>query len=165
MRYATIRKIDTSNGDGVTCSIFFQGCSHCCKDCWNQSTWDFHSGKELTKEIIDKFIEYANKPYIKGISILGGEPFQQNSKELLYLLILLKQKVNKQIWLWTGYVFKEIPKQYLECLNYIDVLIDGRFVRELKDYSLEYRGSSNQRVIDVKETLKQGRIISYKNIK
>ena len=144
MRYASIRKSDISNGDGIRVSIFFQGCRHHCKGCWNGTTWDFNGGKELTKPIIDKFIELANNQHIKGISILGGEPFQQNPNELLSFLKLLKEKVNKPIYLWTGYTFNTIPQEYKECLDYLDLIVDGRFVEKLKDYRLVMRGSSNQ---------------------
>lgn len=146
MRYASIRKMDVSNGDGVRVSIFLQGCNHRCYNCWNKSTWDFNGGKELTNDKINKIIEIANKDYIKGISILGGEPFQQNNNELLSFLKLLKLKVNKPIYLWTGYTFDNIPKEYQECLNYIDLIVDGKFIDELKDYNLNMRGSSNQNI-------------------
>lgn len=144
MRYASMRKIDTTNAKGIHTSMFVQGCKHRCKGCWNEITWDFTGGKELTKELLNKFIEYSNKDYITGISILGGEPFQQESSEILELLKTLKDKVGKPIWLWTGYTFNNIPNEYKECLNYIDVLIDGRYVESLRDLNLEYRGSSNQ---------------------
>lgn len=146
MKYASIRKIDLSNGDGIRTSIFLQGCSHHCKGCWNESTWDFNSGKELTIEKINKFIEISNKNYIKGVSILGGEPFQQNVDELLSFLKRLKQEVNKPIYLWTGYTFNAIPSKYKPCLDYIDLIVDGRFIENLKDYKLKMRGSSNQNI-------------------
>ena len=146
MRYASIRKMDTSNGNGVHTSIFVQGCYHRCKGCWNESTWDFNGGKEFTEELLNKFIECSNADYISGISVLGGEPFQQNPSEILGLLKTLKDRVGKPICLWTGYEFDSIPKEYKECLDYIDVLIDGKYVEELRDLNLMYRGSSNQNV-------------------
>ena len=146
MRYASIRKMDTSNGNGVHTSIFVQGCYHRCKGCWNESTWDFNGGKEFTEELLNKFIECSNADYITGVSILGGEPFQQNPSEILGLLKTLKDRVGKPIWLWTGYTYDSIPKEYKECLDYIDVLIDGKYMQELRDLNLMYRGSSNQNV-------------------
>ena len=150
MRYASIRKMDTSNGNGVHTSIFVQGCYHRCKACWNESTWDFNGGKELTEELLNKFIECSNADYIAGISILGGEPFQQNPSEILGLLKTLKDRVGKPIWLWTGYEFDSIPKEYKECLDYIDVLIDGKYMEELRDLNLVLRGSENQNVLQKK---------------
>ena len=144
MRYASIRKMDTSNGNGVHTSIFVQGCYHRCEGCWNESTWDFNGGKEFTEELLNKFIECSNADYITGISILGGEPFQQNPSEILGLLKTLKDRVGKPIWLWTGYEFGSIPNEYKECLDYIDVLIDGKYMEELRDLNLVLRGSSNQ---------------------
>ena len=144
MRYASIRKMDTSNGNGVHTSIFVQGCYHRCKGCWNESTWDFKGGKELTEEALNKFIECSNADYITGISVLGGEPFMQEPSEILGLLKTLKDRVGKPIWLWTSYTFDSIPEEYKECLDYIDVLIDGRYIEELRDLNLMYRGSSNQ---------------------
>ena len=150
MRYASIRKMDTSNGNGVHTSIFVQGCYHRCKGCWNESTWDFNGGKELTEELLNKFIECSNADYITGISVLGGEPFMQEPSEILELLKTLKNRVGKPIWLWTGYEFDSIPNEYKECLDYIDVLIDGKYIEELRDLNLKFMGSSNQ-VYRVKE--------------
>lgn len=144
MRYASIRSMDVTNGDGIRVSVFFQGCSHHCKNCFNQEAWDFNGGKELTKEIEDKIIFEANKHYIKGISLLGGEPMQQPKEELNDFLKRLKEEVNKPIYVWTGYTFDEIPNK--EALQYLDVVIDGKFVEELKDYKLKWRGSSNQNI-------------------
>lgn len=146
MRYASIRSMDITNGDGVRVSIFFQGCRFRCKGCWNESTWDFDKGKEFTKEIEDKFVKIAKQPHISGISILGGEPFNQPPEEMLLFLQNLKTKVNKPIYLWTGYDFEFIPSKYLECLKYIDMIVTGKFIEELRDLNLLYRGSSNQAI-------------------
>ncbi len=151
MRYASMRKMDTSNSNGIHTSLFTQGCYHRCKGCWNESTWDFKGGKELTEEALNKFIECSNADYITGISILGGEPFQQEPNEILELLKTLKDRVGKPIWLWTGYTFDSIPKAYEECLNYIDILIDGKYVEELRDLNLKFRGSLNQCVWEKKD--------------
>lgn len=146
MRYASIRSMDITNGDGVRVSIFFQGCSFRCKGCWNESTWNFNKGKEFTEQIQDKFIDMAKQDHILGISILGGEPFNQPPEEMLSFLKNLKAKTNKSIYLWTGYEFKSIPNRYIECLDYIDMIVTGRFIEELRDLKLLYRGSSNQTI-------------------
>ena len=156
MRWAMIRKEDISNGPGIRTSIYVQGCSHHCKGCWNESTWDFNSGKELTIEKINKFIEISNKNYIKGVSILGGEPFQQNVDELLSFLKRLKQEVNKPVYLWTGYLYEELLEKDCNIKNIFDeklisVLIDGEFILQKRDLMLKLRGSSNQRVIRLNE--------------
>ena len=147
MRYALIRSMDVSNGDkGLMSSIFFQGCNFRCKGCWNSCTWDFNGGKEFTKEVENKVIELVNNEHIVGLSILGGEPFHQPPKEILSFIKNVKLQTNKYIYLWTGYDFEEIPNEYQECLTYIDTIICGRFIEELKDYTLKLRGSSNQKI-------------------
>ena len=144
MRYASIRNMDITNGDGIRVSIFFQGCNFRCKGCWIENTCDFNGGKEFTKQVEDKFIELANKDNIVGISVLGGEPFHQPPTEILSFLKNVKQQTNKPIYLWTGYDFENIPNQYKECLQYINIIICGRFIEELKDYTLKWCGSRNQ---------------------
>lgn len=157
MRYAQIRSMDISNGVGIACSLFVQGCSRHCKNCFNPETWDFNAGKEWTKEIEDKFIKLCQNEHIDCISILGGEPFDQD-EHIYWLLKRLKYEVNKPLYLWTGYkmeylLTKDVPR---DCLkeNLIDYLIDGDYIDELRDLNLELRGSSNQRIINVKEWLK-----------
>ena len=148
MRYAQIRDMDIVNGKGIGVSIFFQGCSapHC-KGCFNSSTWDFNGGKEWTKEVEDKFIELAKKEHIDHISFLGGEPFAQPLDELTSLVKRIKEQVNKPIWVWTGYDHMKIPYKYMaDVLPYIDYMVDGQFVEELKDMNLKFRGSSNQKI-------------------
>ena len=108
VKYNTIRDMDISNGEGIACSIFFQGCSHHCEGCFNPETWSFDTGKEFTEEVQHKFIEMCKKPYIKCISLLGGEPFDQDSCELYNFLKRLKQEVNKPVYLWTGYLYEEL---------------------------------------------------------
>ena len=154
MRYASIRDMDIVNGIGIACSLFVQGCTHHCYNCFNQETWDFKKGKEWTQEIENKFIELCRRPFIDCISILGGEPFQQG-EDFYELLKKLKHNVNKPIFVWTGYKFEEIMESYpmQKCLIYIDYLIDGKYIDSLKDYKLSLRGSSNQRIIDIKNTL------------
>ncbi len=157
MRYNKIRSMDISNGVGIACSLFVQGCSHHCKNCFNPETWDFNAGKEWTKEIEDKFIELCKNEHIDCVSILGGEPFDQD-EHIYWLLKRLKYEVGKPIYLWTGYTIeylinRDVPR---DCLreNLIDYLIDGEYVEELRDLNLKLRGSSNQRIINVKEWLR-----------
>jgi len=159
MRYNQIRTMDISDGPGVRVSIFFQGCHFHCKDCFNSETWDFNKGKEFTDEAIDKIIELADHEYIEGLSILGGEPMHPvNVLGTIALAKKFKEKYpNKNIWVWTGYKFEDIPNK--DALPFIDVLVDGQFITELHSFDLKWKGSSNQRVINVKETLKQNKII------
>ena len=157
MRYASIRDMDIVNGVGIACSLFVQGCSHHCKNCFNQETWDFNGGKEWTKEIEDEFIEICKRPYIDCVSILGGEPLDQDL-DMLELLRRIKKEVGKPIYLWTGYTWETIfsnEDYVLEMLilSLCDYVIDGEYIDDLKDYRLKLRGSSNQRIIDVKKTL------------
>lgn len=154
MRYASIRDIDVVNGIGIACSLFVQGCLHHCYNCFNQETWDFKKGKEWTQKTENEFIELCKRPFIDCVSILGGEPFQQG-EDFYELLKKLKHDVNKPIFVWTGYKFEEIMESYpmQKCLIYIDYLIDGKYIDSLKDYKLSLRGSSNQRIIDIKNTL------------
>lgn len=161
MRYSKIRKMDISNGPGVRASIFFQGCEFHCKDCFNPDTWDFKCGNEFTDETINKVLEICDKDYIVGLSILGGEPMHPlNIKGTTRLAKAFKEKFpNKNIWTWSGFLFEGLKGK--EVLNYIDVLVDGQFKTELFSPKLKWRGSSNQRVIDVKETLKQDKIVLH----
>lgn len=160
MNYAEIKKFDIANAPRVSCTIFFSGCTHNCKGCFNKEVQDFKYGKPFTKDVMDYFIELAKNEQVKNICILGGEPFQQDIDMMLEFLIRLKKEVNKPIWVWSGYLFQDIIKDTdkSKLLEYIDVLVDGRFELDKRDLSLRFRGSSNQRVIDVKETLKEGNI-------
>ena len=160
MRYNKIRKMDISNGPGVRVSIFMQGCSFHCKNCFNPETWDFKLGNEFTDETINKVLELADKDYIVGLSILGGEPMHPNNiKATTRLAKAFKEKYpNKSIWVWSGFLFDRDLKDK-EVLNYIDVLVDGLYQDELHDFRLKWRGSTNQRVIDVKKSLKKNKVI------
>ena len=167
MKYAKIRKMDISNGEGVRVSLFVQGCSFHCKNCFNQETWDFNGGKEFTTEEIQKIIKLANKDYIAGLSVLGGEPLHNNNvDEVFHIVATFKEKFpNKDIWLWTGFKFEDAikdSKRKLILCN-IDVLIDGQFEEDKKDITLKWRGSSNQRVIDCKKSLAENKIILKEN--
>ena len=162
MRYAKIRKLDVTNGPGIRTTLFVSGCTHNCEGCFNKEQQDFNYGNEFTKETENEFIEYTKSRQIKGVNILGGEPMQQTMDDsLLNLLKRIKIETNKPIWLWSGYKFEEkiIEPKMLELLKQVDVLIDGKFEIEKRDLMLKYRGSENQRVIDVKKSLEQDRVI------
>ena len=155
MRYNKIRKMDISNGPGVRVSIFMQGCTFNCKNCFNKETHDFNLGKEFTQDTINKVLELCEKDYIVGLSILGGEPLHpKNIEGTTNLAKRFKEKFSdKTLWVWSGFLFDKDLKDK-EILNYIDVLVDGQYIDELHDFRLKYCGSSNQRVIDVSKTLK-----------
>ena len=164
-RISTIKSNDIANGKGIVVSVWFQGCPFHCKDCHNPQTWDFNGGEEFTQEHIDRVLGYIEVNNIdRNLSILGGESLcPPNIEGTLELCKTFKEKYpNKIIYLWTGYVIENFNELQLEVLKYIDVLIDGRFEIDKKDLSLKFRGSSNQRVIDVKKTLTEGKIILYK---
>lgn len=164
MRYNRIRKMDISNGPGVRVSIFFQGCAFHCKNCFNPEAWDFNGGKEFTDEVISHILELSSPSHITGLSILGGEPLhQKNIEGTLKLSKSFKEKYpNKTIWCWTGFTFENIKEK--EVFNYIDVLVDGQFQDDKYDSNLKWRGSSNQRVIDITKTIKNNKIELYKDI-
>ena len=152
MRYNKIRKMDISNGPGVRVSLFVQGCTFNCKGCFNQETHDFNGGKEFTDDVIEHILNLCENENIEGLSILGGEPLHpKNIEGVTKLAKMYKERLpDKSLWIWTGYLFDK-DLQGKEILNYVDVIVDGQFVEELKDPTLEWRGSSNQRVIDVKQ--------------
>ena len=195
MRYASIRKLDISNGEGVGVALFVQGCpfNPHCYNCFNPDTWDFNGGKEWTPEIKDKFLELINRPYIKRVSILGGEPLaDENLDDVFDLISEIKRRFSdtKTIWLYTGYTLKLSKLNYIdptdnykvkqdynfytteqnknimsnflrsEVIEKVDVVVDGRYIDSQRDISLKWRGSSNQRVISVQESLKQGKVIT-----
>lgn len=159
MRYHKIRKMDISNGPGVRVSIFMQGCEFHCNNCFNPETWDFKAGEEFNEDTINKVLKLSDKDYIVGLSILGGEPMHpKNIKGTTLLAKTFKEKYpDKNIWVWSGYLFDKDLKDK-EVLKYIDVLVDGRFVESLADPTLKWKGSSNQRVIDVQKSLKNNEI-------
>ena len=161
MRYNKIRKTDIANGPGIRVSIFMQGCAFHCKNCFNSDTWDFDKGLEFNDEVIDEVLNLCNNNHISGLSILGGEPLHPNNIEgTIKLSKMFKEKYpDKTLWIWTGFTYDTICNK--EILNYVDVLIDGRYQDELHDFRLKWRGSSNQRVIDVKKTLKRKEIVLY----
>ena len=164
MRYNKIRKMDISNGPGVRISIFFQCCHFHCPGCFNQETWDFNGGKEFNDEVINHVLDLCANAVISGLSILGGEPLNpKNIDGATKLAKAFKEKFpNKTIWLWSGYLFHEYIHDK-EIVNYIDVIIDGQFHINESSPLLKYKGSDNQRVIDVKKTLKNKKIILYED--
>ena len=162
MRYNKIRKMDIANGPGVRVSIFMQGCEFHCKNCFNQETWGFDGGEEFTDETIEKVLNACDKEYIEGLSILGGEPMHpKNIEGTTKLAKAFKEKFpNKTLWVWSGFTFEKYLKDK-PVLNYVDVLVDGQYVDELHNPTLKWKGSSNQRVIDVKKTLKKDKVVLF----
>ena len=168
MRYAQMRQMDISNGEGVGISLFVQGCHFHCKDCFNQETWDFNGGYEWDDKSKEKFYDLANHSYITRISILGGEPLaQENMNEVLLIIKEIRQKFpDKKIWLYSGYTWEEIFSDKSESnmirqdiIKQCDMFIDGPFVSSLRNLSLLWKGSSNQRVIDVRKALEKNDIV------
>lgn len=163
MNYATVKNYDIANGTGVRVSVFVSGCTHRCQGCFNEEAWDFGYGEPFTDEVQEEIIRYLEPDYIKGLSILGGEPFEHSNQQgLLPFLRRVKQLYpTKSIWCYTGYIFEkdilermcEEWQETREILSYIDILVDGPFIEEQKDWSLKFRGSSNQRIIDVPKSL------------
>lgn len=147
MRYASIRKMDISNGEGVRISLFVQGCSFHCKNCFNQETWNWDDGKEFTKKEFNLLMNLCDNPHIRGLSVLGGEPLHPNNIETVTQIARKFKELytEKDLWIWTGYTFEDYVKDK-EITKYADVIVDGRFVDELKDLNLKFRGSSNQRI-------------------
>lgn len=160
MKYAQIRKYDVANGTGIRTTIFVSGCTHNCRNCFNKLYQDFNYGNIWSDKETLKIIEYLKEDMISGLSVLGGEPFQ-NAEDLTEILKRIKKEISKDIWIWSGYTFEEILKdtKKIELLNQCDILVDGRFIEELKDLKLKFRGSSNQRLIDVKKSLEKKHII------
>ena len=181
MRFASMRNLDISNGEGVGVSLFVQGCDRHCFNCFNSETWDFNGGKEWTEKTKNKFMELIDRPYINRISVLGGEPLaEQNLDEVLSLIKEIRISFpEKSIWLYTGYDFDLLNSKYneykytpfaanadewltrWEIISNVNVLVDGEYIDEQRDITLKWRGSSNQRVIDVKQSLTQNKIVLY----
>ena len=165
MRYNKIRKMDISNGEGVRVSIFVQGCHFHCKGCFNPETWSFEAGKEFTSQTFKTLLDLCLKDTVKGLSILGGEPL--NEENFIGVLEIVKEFRNKEklknkdIWLWTGYEIEDIlsSEKKKEILKYLDYVVCGQFIEEEKNLKLKWAGSNNQRWIDVKSTLKENKVI------
>ena len=173
MNYATIKNCDIANGPGVRVSLFVSGCTHHCKGCFNEIAWDFDYGEPFTQETIDRIIDMLRPAHIKGLTLLGGEPFEpQNQGAIVELLRQVKKELpNKSIWAFSGYLFDkdilsgrlgpwEITREYL---GYLDVLVDGPFIESKKNLSLRFRGSENQRLIDVPASLAQGEVVLWED--
>lgn len=172
MNYGEIKYNDIANGEGVRTSLFVSGCRHHCKNCFNQMTWDFGYGQPFTEETMTEIIESCRYDWINGLSLLGGEPFEpENQKVLLPFLIMFKERYpEKTVWCYTGFTLEEIMGRKesraftpvsMEMLENIDVLVDGPYVDAKKDISLVFRGSSNQRIIDVKKSFKNKKVELY----
>ena len=160
MNYGQIRRHDVANGTGIRTVIFVTGCTFNCKNCFNQEYQDFNAGKKWTKAETAQVIEYLKESETDGLTILGGEPML-NVPELTEIVKKIKQEVDKGIWIFSGFKYEQIikNKQRKELLELCDVLVDGLFVEELKDLTLKFKGSSNQRTIDIQKSLKQNKII------
>ena len=173
MHYASIKDCDIANGPGIRISLFVSGCTHHCKGCFNQEAWDFNYGEPFTQKTVDMILKMLQPSYIKGLTLLGGEPFEpQNQGPIVELLRQVKAAYpGKSIWAFSGYLFDrdilsgklgdwEITKEYL---SFLDVLVDGPFVESKKDLMLRFRGSSNQRLIDVPKSLTAGEVVLWED--
>lgn len=173
MNYATIKNCDIANGPGVRVSLFVSGCRHHCKGCFNEVAWDFSYGQPFTQETVDTILKMMEPAHIKGITLLGGEPFEpENQPALLALLRQIRSRLpEKSVWCFSGYLFnRDIlpgrlgdPAITREMLSLIDVLVDGPFIQEQKDLTLRFRGSSNQRLINVPASLEQGTVVLWED--
>lgn len=161
MNYAALKKTDIANGTGVRVSLFVSGCRRHCKECFNSETWDFNFGEKFTDDTMTEIIDALSYDYIEGFSLLGGEPFEKENRETVFeILKTIREKFpDKTIWCYSGFTFEELLESGAgNILELLDVLVDGAFVLEKKNLSLKFRGSENQRIIDVKKTLESGKI-------
>lgn len=173
MNYATIKPRDIANGPGVRVSLFVSGCTHRCKGCFNQEAWDFDFGQPFTQAVIDQILDDLSPSFVKGLTLLGGEPFEpRNQPAIVELLRQVKEKYpEKSIWAFSGYLFdRDIlsgrlgdPAVTAEYLSYLDVLVDGPFIESKKNLTLRFRGSENQRLIDVPASLKSGTVVLWQD--
>ncbi len=170
MNYGNIKRLDVADGEGVRVSLFVSGCRNHCENCFQPETWDFSYGQAYTRETEDKILSLLEPYYVDGLTLLGGEPFEpENQRELVKLLRRVRaERPEKTVWCYSGYTFEQMrseghPRCEVtdEMLGLIDVLVDGRFVEALKDISLKFRGSSNQRIIDVRRTLESGEVVLF----
>lgn len=170
MNYAAIKQTDVANGPGVRVSLFVSGCTHLCKGCFNPEAWDFAYGQPFTEAVWETVLDHLKPDYIAGLTLLGGEPLEQGNQEALYPF--LKQvrirQPKKSIWCYSGYTFEYIledmmPKSPIcrELMGLFDVLVDGQFMEEKKNLNLRFRGSENQRILDVRQSLKEGRAVLF----
>jgi anaerobic ribonucleoside-triphosphate reductase activating protein len=171
MNYADIKQYDVANGIGVRVSLFVSGCTHHCKDCFNQEAWDFNYGRPFTQKEENDIITYLKPEYVAGLSLLGGEPMETSNQEgLLPLLRRVREEYpEKTIWCYTGYLFDRDIMEHMypqsdttrEMISYIDILVDGEFETERKNLKVNFRGSDNQRIIDVKKSLDSGHVVHW----
>ena len=171
MHYAEIKTCDVANGPGVRVTLFVSGCTHRCQNCFNEETWDFHYGKPFTAETGNDLINALRPAYVKGLTLLGGEPLEYSNQQglLPFVRRVRKELPEKDIWCYTGYTFETDVlgrmcaehQETKELLSYLDVLVDGEFVQELKEMGLRFRGSSNQRIICVQESLREGKAVLW----
>lgn len=170
MRYASMRNLDISNGENIGVSLFVQGCHFHCNNCFNSETWDFEGGYSWTEKSIKNFLNLVNRSYIKRVSILGGEPLtSRNVEEIFHLISTIRNLFpTKTIWLYTGFTWEQIINPTnsddilrKEIVSQCDVVVDGEYIDELRDITLKWRGSSNQRVIDVKKSIEKGEVILW----
>lgn len=166
MNYGNIKLYDIANGEGIRVSLFVSGCKFHCKECFNSEAWDFNYGKEYTKEIEQYILDQIKKPYIKGLSLLGGDPLWQDLEGLKELRELVRKVHNlgKDVWIWSGFTYENLfdgngiseeANERIYLIHDCDVFVDGQFENDLKDLSLAWRGSKNQRVIDIHKTFEQ----------
>ena len=169
MHYATIKNCDIANGPGVRVSLFVSGCTHHCKGCFNEVAWDFEYGEPFTQDTVNSILEMLKPDYVRGLTLLGGEPFEpQNQGAILELLRAVKHAYpQKSIWAFSGYLFEKIISGALgdtgEYLSYLDVLVDGPFVEEKKNLNLRFRGSENQRLINVPASLRENKVVLWQD--
>ncbi len=161
MNYAQIRQFDVANGVGIRSTLFVSGCHFKCENCFNEEYWSYTYGQKYTDEVMESYIKMGENKNVEGYSILGGEPMGQNDDMVLKTVKTIKERTGKSIWMWTGYLFEELNEKQKEILKYIDVLKDGQFIEEKKDLTLLFRGSSNQRLIDVKKSLEENKVVLW----
>ncbi len=163
MNIAQIRPLDVANGPGIRVSVFFSGCTHGCPNCFNRDYWDFAYGEPYTETQLDYILTCLDKPVIEGLTLLGGEPLQQNPSELSNFLKAVKTQSNKNIWLYTGYIYENLldQKEILNALQWVDVLVDGPYIEAQKNLRLAFRGSNNQRLIDLQQSRKKGTAVLF----
>ncbi|MCR4605231.1 MAG: anaerobic ribonucleoside-triphosphate reductase activating protein [Eubacterium sp.] len=175
MNYADIKQYDVANGIGVRVSLFVSGCTHGCEGCFNKEAWDFEYGNPFTEKEIEDIIEYMKPSYVAGLTLLGGEPMEpQNQEGILPLLRRVHEEYpEKNIWMYTGYLFDEDILDRMckesdiskEIISYIDILVDGEFILARKNLKVNFRGSDNQRIIDVKKSLEAGEVVHWEGEK
>lgn len=168
MNYHNITTDDMLNGDGLRVVLWVSGCAMKCKNCHNPQTWDFNSGTPFTQESMSEILDGISKPYISGLTLSGGHPLEiENLETVREIVRVVKSKFpNKTIWVYTGFTWEEIKESYIffwDILANVDVLIDGRYVDELRDITLPFRGSSNQRIIDVQQSIKTDNIVLWQS--